>query len=151
MSSGPGYAKHPEHTLELQPFAGEVVVDSGDGPVASSRRALALREADYPPVYYVPRIDIEMDRLSKTEHHTHCPFKGDASYFDVDGSRNAAWSYEAPYDEMASIKEYIAFDESKGAAVRVTADERDAAGPNHVRPPASNASPMGVGEPEPSS
>jgi len=63
-----------------------------------------------PVVYYMPRKDVQMDRLVRSNHTTHCPFKGDASYFSMkDGPENAVWSYEAPYDEMTAIKERLAF------------------------------------------
>jgi uncharacterized protein (DUF427 family) len=63
-----------------------------------------------PIVYYIPRKDVRMDRLVRSSHRTHCPFKGDASYFSVAGGPdNAVWSYEAPYDEMLAIKERLAF------------------------------------------
>jgi uncharacterized protein (DUF427 family) len=58
----------------------------------------------------IPRKDVRMDRLVRSSHGTHCPFKGDASYYSVAGGpENAAWSYEAPYDEMLAIKERLAF------------------------------------------
>jgi uncharacterized protein (DUF427 family) len=88
-------------------FKGEVVADSQD--------AVALEEAMSgstvaPVVYYIPRKDVKMDRLVRTSHRTHCPFKGDASYFSFkDGPENAVWSYEQPYDEMLSIKDRLAF------------------------------------------
>ena len=63
-----------------------------------------------PVVYYIPRKDVKMDRLVRTSHRTHCPFKGDASYFSFkSGPENAVWSYEQPYDEMTFIKDLLAF------------------------------------------
>jgi uncharacterized protein (DUF427 family) len=83
-------------------FKGELVAESGD--------ALAMKEGSYPTVYYFPRKDVKMERLARTSHKTHCPFKGDASYFSVvGGAENAAWSYEQPYDDMAAIKDRLAF------------------------------------------
>jgi uncharacterized protein (DUF427 family) len=112
-NSGPGYAKHPEHTVTVEPFKGRVVVETSDGQVlVDTTRALELREASYPPVYYIPRADTKMHRLAKTSHSSHCPFKGDASYFsiaDLPGGENAVWSYETPFDEVASIREALAF------------------------------------------
>ncbi|MBX3262890.1 MAG: DUF427 domain-containing protein [Labilithrix sp.] len=110
---GPGYAKHPEHTVTVTPFEGRVVIESPSGEVlVDTLRALELREASYPPVFYVPRRDARMDRLARTSHTTHCPFKGDASYFTIaglPGGENAVWSYERPYDEVASIRDALAF------------------------------------------
>lgn len=111
-NSGPGYKKHPEHRVEIEranervrvTFNGEVIADTTD--------AIRLREANYPPAYYVPRRDVKMDRLVRTEYHTYCPFKGDASYFTLSSGRtaeNAVWSYEKPYDEVIDIKDRVAF------------------------------------------
>jgi uncharacterized protein (DUF427 family) len=78
--------------------------------IAESRDALAMDEGSYPTVYYFPRQDVKMERLVRTSHKTHCPFKGDASYFSLaNGHENAVWSYEQPYDEMAAIKGLLAF------------------------------------------
>jgi len=112
-NSGPGYAKYPEHTVRIVPFKGRVIVEAPEGQVlVDTNRALELREASYPPVYYVPRADTRMGRLSKTNHSSHCPFKGDASYFSIAGiaeGENAVWSYEAPFDEVIAIREALAF------------------------------------------
>ena len=78
--------------------------------IADSRDAVALEEGPYPVVYYIPRKDVRMDRLQRTSHRTHCPYKGDASYYSIqDGPANAVWSYEQPYDEMKEIKNLLAF------------------------------------------
>ena len=78
--------------------------------IADSRDAVALEEGPYPVVYYIPRKDVRMDRLQRTSHRTHCPYKGDASYYSIqDGPANAAWSYEQPKQEMLSIKDLLAF------------------------------------------
>jgi uncharacterized protein (DUF427 family) len=112
-NSGPGYAKYPEHTVTVSPFKGRVVIETPDGEVlVDTRGALELREATYPAVYYVPRSDTKMGRLTKTEHSTHCPFKGDASYFSIASlpkGENAVWTYEHPFDEVATIRDALAF------------------------------------------
>jgi uncharacterized protein (DUF427 family) len=78
--------------------------------IADSRDALAMKEGSYPVVYYIPRKDVKMDRLERTQHGSHCPFKGDASYFSLKGGpQNAVWSYERPFDEAAPIAEHLAF------------------------------------------
>lgn len=114
-NSSPAYAKHPDHTITVKPFSGRVVVETPDGNVlVDTTRALALQEAKYPVTYYVPRVDTKMDRLTKTSHSTHCPFKGDASYFTVADQpsaigENAVWTYETPFDQVAEIRESLAF------------------------------------------
>lgn len=81
--------------------------------VADTRAALALHESDYPPVYYIPRNDVDMSLLERSDNESYCPYKGDASYFSIpiggERSVNAIWTYEAPYDAVAQIKDYVAF------------------------------------------
>ncbi len=111
-NSGPGYKRHPEHRVEVERANERVKVTFNGEVIADTTDAIRLREADYPPVYYVPRQDVKMDRLIRTEHHTYCPFKGDASYFTLSSGRtaeNAVWSYEKPYDEVIAIKDHLAF------------------------------------------
>lgn len=103
----------PDHPITVTPHPDRVVVTLGDKIVADSRNALTLREAGYPAVQYIPRADVDMARLQRTDHDSYCPYKGDASYFSVPsgGERlvNAVWSYEAPYDAVAVIKDHLAF------------------------------------------
>jgi uncharacterized protein (DUF427 family) len=103
----------PDHPITITPNPRRVRITFNGRVVADTRRALTLREADYPVVQYIPRADIDMALFQRTAHATHCPYKDDASYFTltVDGrvSENAAWSYEAPYPAMAQIKACLAF------------------------------------------
>jgi uncharacterized protein (DUF427 family) len=109
-NSGPGYAQNPNHTVLVAPFKGRVVVKVKGEVLVNTEHALQLKEANYPAVYYVPRSDTRMAQLVPTDHHTHCLFKGEASYFSVVGGvENAVWSYEHPYDEVLSIRDYLAF------------------------------------------
>lgn len=103
----------PDHPITIGPASGRVTVRAGGAVIASSDRALALREADYPPVLYIPREDVAMDRLQRTEQYTHCPYKGDCAYFSIVAAgprgENAAWSYESPYPAVAAIRGHLAF------------------------------------------
>lgn len=89
------------------------VVRANGAVIAESDSALELSEGDYPSVIYFPRSSIAMAFLDATDHSTHCPHKGDASYFSIVGKsntlKNAAWSYETPKDSVADIKDHIAF------------------------------------------
>ena len=113
----------PDHPITIGPAAGRVTVRAGGRIVASSGRALALREANYPPVLYFPRADVAMARLQRTDHTTHCPYKGDCAYFSVPDAdargTNAAWSYEAPYPAVAAIAGYVAFYPDRVDAIEV--------------------------------
>lgn len=103
----------PEHPITITPYAGTVRVIFNGQTVAETSRALELREASYPPVLYIPREDAEMGALRRTNHASHCPYKGDAAYYSlmVAGreSENAVWSYEEPYPAMAQIGNHLAF------------------------------------------
>lgn len=103
----------PDHPITIEPaaerwrvrYAGHVIADSAD--------ALVLREASYPPVIYFPREDVSMEYFARTGHSTHCPYKGDASYYtlNMDGefAENAVWTYEAPKPQMQLIAGRLAF------------------------------------------
>ena len=101
------------HAIEISPFGGRVRVRFGGEIVADSAHALLLEEGSLPPVFYLPRGDVRMDRFAPSAHRSHCPFKGDASYFDIAaGGRSepeAAWSYETPLPGAAAIAGHLAF------------------------------------------
>jgi uncharacterized protein (DUF427 family) len=100
----------PDHPITVTANPSRVVVRSGDRVIAETTDALELREAGYPAVQYVPRADVDFSALERTDHHTYCPYKGEASYYSVaDGAENAVWTYETPHDAVAEIKEYLAF------------------------------------------
>lgn len=111
-NSGPGYKKHPEHRVETKQTGVRVQVKFNDEVIADTREAIIVEETGHDAIYYLPRKDVKMERLTRTTHSTHCPFKGDASYFTVSNGRtaeNAVWSYEEPYDEVSVIKDRLAF------------------------------------------
>jgi uncharacterized protein (DUF427 family) len=115
----PGFKKHPGHRIAVSPAGSRVQVIFKGDVIADTREALVMKEGDYPPVYYFPRKDVNMQSLERSAHSTHCPFKGDASYFSLkDGPQDAVWSYERPFDEMAAIREYLAFYPDKVDAIR---------------------------------
>jgi uncharacterized protein (DUF427 family) len=103
----------PDHPITIEPAAERVVVRAAGRVVAESKSALRLREASYPPVYYVPLADVDQSLLRRSDTHTYCPFKGDASYYDIvagDGEvSNAVWTYEQPYPAVAEIAAHVAF------------------------------------------
>ena len=117
MNPAPGFKKYPQHQVEARPSSARVRVLSKGQVIADTREGVELHESYgegkktvAPVVYYIPRKDVRMDRLERTAHSTHCPFKGDASYFSLKGgAENAVWSYEQPYDEMAALKDRLAF------------------------------------------
>jgi uncharacterized protein (DUF427 family) len=99
--------------IRIRKAEGTWVVRSGGAVLGESANALELSEDGYEPVIYFPRGDIAMAFLDKTDKSTHCPHKGDASYFSIVNkssvTENAAWSYESPIEAVAQIKGYVAF------------------------------------------
>lgn len=114
----------PDHPIEVTPDTSHIVVRIGGRVVADTRSALTLREASYPPVHYIPRKDVDMSLLERTDHQTYCPYKGDCSYYSIplggDRSVNAVWTYEHPYDAVAPIKEHLAFYPTRVDEISVT-------------------------------
>lgn len=113
MTAKPVRIPGPDHPISIDCHPGRVTVSSGTRVIADSRDALVLREASYPAVYYIPRKDADMTLLERSDHQTYCPYKGDASYFNVPllGARagNAVWTYEKPYDAVKTIGDHLAF------------------------------------------
>ena len=103
----------PDHPITVEATGSRVVATVGGKVVADTRDALTLQESTYPAVQYIPRKDVDFSVLERTEHATYCPYKGDASYYTikVDGNvnENAVWTYEAPYESVAAIKDHVAF------------------------------------------
>jgi len=99
--------------ITIAPDPNRVIVRLGGAVIADTTRALVMRAPGTADQSYIPRDDVDMTRLVRTDLVTHCPYKGDAAYWSIrSGPRtveNAVWSYEAPYDEMAPIKGYLAF------------------------------------------
>jgi len=103
----------PNHPISIRRNPARVVVSVAGSVVADTRNALTLREADYPPVQYIPLEDVDLSQLKRTDHATYCPYKGDCSYYSVPAggrkSVNAVWSYEDPFPAVAQIRGHVAF------------------------------------------
>jgi len=103
----------PNHPISIEVNPSRVVIKVGGQVIADTSAALTLREASYPAVQYIPRRDVDMAALERSELTTYCPYKGDASYFSIpaggDRSLNAVWTYETPFEAMTQIKDYVAF------------------------------------------
>jgi uncharacterized protein (DUF427 family) len=110
---GTGKLPGPDHPITIERNPSRIVVIVGGTIIADTRSALTLREASYPAVEYIPRRDVDMAALTRTDHITHCPYKGDASYYSIPVGGglavNAAWTYETPFEAMTEIKDYVAF------------------------------------------
>jgi len=113
MTDRPIKIPGPDHPITVTPNSRRVVVTLGGKVIADTRDALTLQEASYPPVQYIPRRDVDMALLARTDHTTYCPYKGEASYFSIplggERSVNAIWTYEAAYPAVAAIQDHLAF------------------------------------------
>ncbi|MGB7193295.1 MAG: DUF427 domain-containing protein [Collimonas pratensis] len=113
MNSKPVKIPGPDHPISVTPNPARIVVTLDGRIIADTRKALTLQEATYPAVQYIPREDVDMTLLERTEHVSYCPYKGDCSYYSIpsggERSVNAVWSYEAPYAAVGGIKGHLAF------------------------------------------
>src|SRR5512138_3681426 len=116
-----------DYEIRFEPSRRRVRVEFNGAWVADSERALVLHETRLPPAYYFPRADVRVDLLEKTRHVTHCPFKGNASYWSLRSegalAENAAWSYDEPYEDAAPIRGHISFFPERVSAIYEGDDE----------------------------
>jgi uncharacterized protein (DUF427 family) len=113
MSAKPIRIPGPDHPIAIEPDPKHVTVTVAGRVIADTHAALILREANHGPVRYIPRADVDMTQLQRTEHSTYCPYKGDCAYYSIPtgGTRsvNAVWTYESPYAAVAAIAGHLAF------------------------------------------
>jgi uncharacterized protein (DUF427 family) len=117
-NSAPGFVGRPDYRVDLLPESRRVKVVFRGETVADSGAALRVEETGHGPVYYLPERDVRLDLMHPTEHHTRCPYKGEASYWTIElptregsnrRSENAVWGYPSPYDEVSGLAGYYAF------------------------------------------
>ncbi|SFL85832.1 DUF427 domain-containing protein [Methylorubrum salsuginis] len=101
------------HPIAIGKCRSMVLVSRDMLHIARTRNALTLTEASYPPVQYIPRSDVDMSQLVRSQHTTYCPYKGDANYYSIpalgDAGMNAVWTYEAPFEAVGEITGRLAF------------------------------------------
>lgn len=103
----------PDHPITMTRNPNKIRVTLGGQIVAQTTRALTMKEASYAPVHYIPRADVRMELLERSQHSSHCPYKGEAAYYSIGaGSRkaaNAVWTYEKPFPAVSQIESLLAF------------------------------------------
>jgi uncharacterized protein (DUF427 family) len=126
MNSKPIKIPGPDHPITITPTKGRVRVTVNGKRIAETHEALTLREAGYGAVQYIPRKDVDLTQLQRTEHQTYCPYKGDCAYYSIpagaERSVNAVWTYEAPYDAVSEISGYLAFYPDRVDAIEVDSE-----------------------------
>ena len=114
------------HTLYFEDSPRRVRVVFEGETVADSKRAKLMHETGLLPIYYFPQEDVRSEFLEQSDHSTHCPFKGDASYWSVKvGERvaeNAAWGYPDPLEDAPPLAGYVAFYWNKMEDVSILAN-----------------------------
>lgn len=108
-----GFKTNPDYKITFEPSPRRVRVKFNGETIADSTGAHLLFETRHLPVYYFPPSDVRMDLMTATDHHSFCPYKGTASYWTIaaggKSAENAVWSYPDPFEEVAAIKDYLAF------------------------------------------
>jgi uncharacterized protein (DUF427 family) len=126
MSDKPVKVPGPDHPITVQKNPDRVVVTVAGKVIADSRDALSLQEANYPAAQYIPRKDVDLTQLERTDNETYCPYKGDASYYSIipggEKTVNAVWTYESPYAPVAEIKDHLAFYGDRVDSIEIIAD-----------------------------
>ncbi len=112
-----GHASDAYHRIDIRQTSRHLVVRAGDEVVAETRRPLVLYESGFAPRWYVPREDIDEQRLNAVSRQTFCPYKGLCDYYDIGDASRAAWSYRAAYREVDRIDDLISFEPDKVTVV----------------------------------
>lgn len=113
QSQRPVLTPGPDHPITIERNPARVLVSVAGRSLADTREALTLREASYPPVQYVPLQDVDTSLLLASDHTTYCPYKGDCSYYTIEGAGeagvNAVWEYRDPSPAVEAIRGHVAF------------------------------------------
>jgi len=114
MTDRPVLQPSASHPITVEPTGRHVTVRVNGDVVADTDNALTLQESTYPAVHYIPMSDVVQGVLTSSNTTTYCPFKGDASYYNVtteagDTVEDAIWTYEQPYPAVADIEGHVAF------------------------------------------
>jgi len=122
-NQAPGFATRPDYRVDLLPEKRRVTVTFAGVTIADSTAALRVEETGHEPVHYIPEKDLRLDLIRPTEHHTRCPYKGEASYWTIEAggkrSENAIWAYPTPYDEVPGLAGHYAFYGSRVDSIKV--------------------------------
>jgi uncharacterized protein (DUF427 family) len=123
VNSQPIKIPGPDHPITITPARERITITVAGRHIVDTREALTLKEAAYPPVYYIPRKDVDMAQLQRASHQTYCPYKGACAYYSIpaggERSINAVWTYEAPYPAVSEIQEYLAFYPDRVEAIQI--------------------------------
>jgi uncharacterized protein (DUF427 family) len=106
------FAERPDYRVDILARRNRVTASVGGQLLADSRRCLLVDEQDHGLVFYFPAEDVRLELFVPDDRTSVCPFKGLATYRRYhrdDGDDVYAWSYEAPFPEVARLAGYVAF------------------------------------------
>jgi uncharacterized protein (DUF427 family)/acyl-CoA thioesterase len=107
------WGRYPGYRIDLVPWRGRGRVRLGERVLAESDACLIVKESDHPPQLYFPAASVDWKRFRATDHHTVCPFKGEADYWTLTASapalENVVWGYPKPFAQVAGIAGHVAF------------------------------------------
>jgi uncharacterized protein (DUF427 family)/acyl-CoA thioesterase len=119
------WASHPGYRIDLVPCPGTARVWHGDVLLAESDRALRVIETDHVERLYFPQADVRLDLFQENDHHSICPFKGEADYWSLNETHqpvdNIFWTYRTPFDEVEGLRGHLGAYHEK---VRVEVESR---------------------------
>jgi acyl-CoA thioesterase II len=111
------WTRYPDYRIELVAWRGRAVVRVGDVVLAETDRAVLLYEQDHVDRLYVPEEDVRWEHFTATDHHTACPFKGEADYWNLTAVdpplEHVLWAYRAPFEQVAGIAGHVCFYENR--------------------------------------
>jgi uncharacterized protein (DUF427 family) len=123
MGKSPGHQQHPEHRVQESRLASAIRVTLDGEVIAESGDVIRVDEDGHPSRYYFPRNDVCVAKLERSERVTNCPFKGRATYYDIEQGghrlKDAVWSYEDPYDEHVVLKGRLAFHDDEHPNIQI--------------------------------
>jgi uncharacterized protein (DUF427 family) len=128
MSTKPARIPGPDHPITIGRANGRVTVKVNGHIMADTDKALTLREASYPEVFYIPMDDVDKSAIEPSTRTSYCPYKGEASYFSIpaggEKSNDAIWMYADPYASVAEIKNHVAFYPNRVDSITFTSSAR---------------------------
>lgn len=108
-----GHLRDPYHRVDVRRSSRPVRVKLGNTILADTTHPLLLSETGLPNRFYIPAEDVREELLEASDTHTHCPYKGTASYWtvSVDGRKlaDAVWSYPHAEGDAAAVSGYLSF------------------------------------------
>jgi uncharacterized protein (DUF427 family)/acyl-CoA thioesterase len=107
------WGRYPGYCIDLVPCEAVARAWFGDLLLAESAECLRVEETDHTDRLYFPEAAVHWDLFRPTDHHSICPFKGEADYWTLTASdppeENVVWTYRRPFDEVGGLEGFVCF------------------------------------------